>query len=115
MAYDLIVTGGGIVGMASAWRILQRNPGLKLLLLEKEAGLARHQTGRNSGVLHSGIYYRLGSFKAELCREGYSPRCWNFLAPKAWRMRFAEKSLSPPRRRSFPGGFPEGTRGAKRP
>lgn len=71
MAYDLIVTGGGIVGLASAWRILQRNPGLRLLLLEKEEGLARHQSGRNSGVLHSGIYYKPGSFKAELCREGY--------------------------------------------
>jgi L-2-hydroxyglutarate oxidase len=72
MAYDLIVTGGGIVGLASAWRVLQRFPGLRLLLLEKEEGLARHQTGRNSGVLHSGIYYQPGGFKARLCREGYS-------------------------------------------
>lgn len=71
MTTDLVVAGGGIVGLASAWRILQRNPGLRLLLLEKESGLARHQTGRNSGVLHSGIYYKPGSLKAELCREGY--------------------------------------------
>jgi L-2-hydroxyglutarate oxidase len=72
MTYDLIVTGGGIVGLASAWRILQRAPGMRLLLLEKEAALARHQTGRNSGVMHSGIYYKPGSFKANLCREGYA-------------------------------------------
>ena len=72
MAYDLVVAGGGIVGLASAWRILQRSPHLRLLLIEKEDGLARHQTGRNSGVLHSGIYYKPGSSKAVLCREGYA-------------------------------------------
>jgi len=71
MIYDLVVAGGGIVGLASAWRILQGSPNLRLLLIEKEDGLARHQTGRNSGVLHSGIYYKPGSFKAVLCREGY--------------------------------------------
>jgi L-2-hydroxyglutarate oxidase len=71
MKHDLIVAGGGIVGLASAWRILEANPGIRLLLLEKEPALARHQTGRNSGVLHSGIYYKPGSDKAALCREGY--------------------------------------------
>jgi len=69
--YDVIVAGGGIVGLATAYRLLQKNPGLKCLLLEKESRLAGHQTGRNSGVIHSGIYYRPGSAKAKLCRRGY--------------------------------------------
>jgi (S)-2-hydroxyglutarate dehydrogenase len=69
--FDFIVTGGGIVGLATAYRLLQRSPGAKLLLLEKEPALARHQTGRNSGVIHSGIYYKPGSAKAKMCREGY--------------------------------------------
>ena len=72
MKYDLIIAGGGIVGLASTWRILERNPGYRVLLIEKEAALARHQTGRNSGVLHSGIYYKPGSDKAALCLEGYT-------------------------------------------
>ncbi len=70
MGYDVIVAGGGIIGLSSAWKILERFPNCKLLLLEKETGLARHQTGRNSGVLHSGIYYAPGSLKAKLCRQG---------------------------------------------
>ena len=70
--FDLIIAGGGILGLASAYRILQRFHGMKLLLLEKEGELARHQTGRNSGVIHSGIYYKPGSQKARLCRLGYS-------------------------------------------
>jgi L-2-hydroxyglutarate oxidase len=68
---DVLVAGGGIVGLATAWRILQRHPGLKVLVLEKEPGVARHQTGNNSGVIHSGIYYKPGSYKALLCRRGY--------------------------------------------
>lgn len=68
---DILVTGGGIVGLATAFSLLQKNPGVKLLLLEKEAALAQHQTGRNSGVIHSGIYYKPGSAKARLCRKGY--------------------------------------------
>lgn len=67
---DLIVVGGGIVGLATAWRVQQDRPDLKILLLEKEDGLARHQTGRNSGVVHSGIYYAPGSLKAQLCVRG---------------------------------------------
>jgi L-2-hydroxyglutarate oxidase len=59
------------VGLATAWRILQRQPGRKVLVLEKEPGVARHQTGNNSGVIHSGIYYKPGSYKALLCRRGY--------------------------------------------
>jgi (S)-2-hydroxyglutarate dehydrogenase len=72
MNFDCIVTGGGIVGLATAWRLLQKYPGIKLAVLEKETGVAKHQTGRNSGVIHSGIYYKPGSAKARLCREGYT-------------------------------------------
>lgn len=67
---DLAVIGGGIVGLATAWRVQQRRPDLSIVLLEKEDGLARHQTGRNSGVVHSGIYYTPGSLKATLCVQG---------------------------------------------
>ena len=62
--------GGGIVGLAAAYELLLRKPGLSLTLLEKEAELATHQTGHNSGVLHAGLYYAAGSKKARLCREG---------------------------------------------
>lgn len=67
---DVIVLGGGIVGLSAAWRLLQRFPNLSIRLIEKEDRLAFHQTGRNSGVLHSGIYYRPGSLRAVNCREG---------------------------------------------
>ena len=71
MTYDIIVIGGGIVGLATALRIKEQNPGLKLALIEKEARLSAHQTGHNSGVIHSGIYYKPGSLKATNCRRGY--------------------------------------------
>ena len=67
---DVAIVGGGIVGAATAYRLSQKHPDLSLLLLEKERGLGQHQTGHNSGVLHSGIYYRPGSLKAENCRLG---------------------------------------------
>lgn len=70
MRYDLIIIGGGIVGAASAYKLQLRNPGLNILLLEKEDRLAPHQTGRNSGVIHSGLYYKPGSYKARNCVEG---------------------------------------------
>ncbi len=70
MSDDLLVIGGGIVGLATAWRFGQRFPGRKVCLLEKEPGIAAHQTGRNSGVIHSGIYYKPGSQKAQLCLTG---------------------------------------------
>jgi (S)-2-hydroxyglutarate dehydrogenase len=70
MNYDVIVIGGGIIGLAAARRLLEARPGWKLLLLEKEAKLAMHQTGRNSGVLHSGLYYKPGSEKARLSVSG---------------------------------------------
>jgi L-2-hydroxyglutarate oxidase LhgO len=67
---DLVIIGGGIVGLATAYRFLERFPGKRVTVLEKEAAIARHQTGRNSGVLHTGIYYRPGSLKAQNCRAG---------------------------------------------
>jgi (S)-2-hydroxyglutarate dehydrogenase len=69
-AYDLAILGGGILGLATALKILERHPGTRLLVLEKEAELARHQTGHNSGVIHSGLYYRPGSLKAQKCVAG---------------------------------------------
>src|SRR5215204_5129739 len=70
MAYDFCVVGGGIVGLATAMALLERNPGASLVLLDKEGALATHQTGHNSGVIHSGIYYAPGSLKADLCKRG---------------------------------------------
>jgi L-2-hydroxyglutarate oxidase len=68
--YDVVVVGAGIVGLATARALLQRRPGLSLAVLDKETTPGRHQTGHNSGVLHSGIYYAPGSLKARLCRAG---------------------------------------------
>ena len=70
MNYDAIVVGGGAVGLATAFRLLEARPQLKILLLEKESKLAAHQTGNNSGVLHSGLYYKPGSEKAKLSVSG---------------------------------------------
>ncbi|MGI8558490.1 MAG: L-2-hydroxyglutarate oxidase [Solirubrobacteraceae bacterium] len=70
MSHDFCVVGGGIVGLAVAAEILARRPGASLVLIEKEQGLAQHQTGHNSGVIHSGIYYEPGSLKATLCKAG---------------------------------------------
>src|SRR3990167_1157964 len=69
-ACDVTVVGGGIVGLATAMVWEQRFPGAKLIVLEKEPRVGAHQTGHNSGVIHSGIYYRPGSHKAQLCVEG---------------------------------------------
>lgn len=69
--YDIIVIGAGIVGLATALNIQQQQPGLKLLVLDKEKTLAAHQTGHNSGVIHSGVYYKPGSLKARNCIRGY--------------------------------------------
>jgi L-2-hydroxyglutarate oxidase len=68
--YDLTIIGGGIVGLATALKVLEAFPRTRLLLLEKEAQLCRHQTGNNSGVIHSGLYYRPGSLKARSCVLG---------------------------------------------
>lgn len=68
--YDVAVVGGGIVGLATAHALLAKRPALRLAVLEKEAQLGQHQSGHNSGVIHSGIYYRPGSLKAKLCVAG---------------------------------------------
>lgn len=68
--YDILVIGGGIVGTATAMQILRQKPQLKLLLIEEENSLAPHQTGNNSGVIHSGLYYKPGSLKAQNCVKG---------------------------------------------
>lgn len=70
MIHDFLVIGGGIVGLSSAMQLQLANPGASVLVLEKEAALARHQTGRNSGVIHAGVYYAPGSLKARFCRDG---------------------------------------------
>jgi (S)-2-hydroxyglutarate dehydrogenase len=70
MTYDIAVIGGGIVGLSFAMQAVEQFPHLQLLILEKESGVARHQTGHNSGVIHSGVYYKPGSLKARLCVEG---------------------------------------------
>jgi (S)-2-hydroxyglutarate dehydrogenase len=70
MTYDLAIIGGGIVGLATARGLLERFPSLSLVICEKESELGTHQTGHNSGVIHSGIYYKPGSYKAKLCVEG---------------------------------------------
>jgi len=68
--HDVAIVGGGIVGLATAWQLTERFPRLRVLVLEKEAAVGEHQTGHNSGVLHSGIYYQPGSLRAVNCREG---------------------------------------------
>ncbi|KAF0142489.1 MAG: fad dependent oxidoreductase [Stygiobacter sp.] len=70
--YDVIIVGAGIVGLASGVKLLEKNPLLKILFIEKESDVAKHQTGNNSGVIHSGIYYKPGSLKAENCTRGYN-------------------------------------------
>lgn len=68
--YDIIIVGGGIVGLASAYKLNLKHPEKKILVLEKESRVAAHQTGHNSGVIHSGIYYKPGSYKAKNCVDG---------------------------------------------
>ncbi|HKQ38384.1 MAG TPA: FAD-dependent oxidoreductase, partial [Verrucomicrobiae bacterium] len=70
MRVDCAIIGGGIVGLAAASMLSRRQPGASIVVLEKDQELAAHQTGRNSGVIHSGIYYKPGSYKARFAREG---------------------------------------------
>ncbi len=67
---DIIIIGAGILGLSTAMQLLQKRPGINLLILEKEKEIAEHQTGHNSGVIHSGIYYKPGSLKAKNCIDG---------------------------------------------
>lgn len=67
---DIVVVGAGILGLTTARRLQQDRPKARILVLEKETTVARHQTGHNSGVVHAGVYYRPGSLKAQLCRQG---------------------------------------------
>ncbi len=68
--YDFAVVGGGIVGLSTGMAIYERFPNAKVVIIEKESVVAEHQTGHNSGVIHSGIYYKPGSFKARFARQG---------------------------------------------
>ncbi len=68
--YDIAIIGAGIIGLATGLKLIENHPELKICIIEKEAVVAVHQTGNNSGVIHSGIYYRPGSLKAKNCREG---------------------------------------------
>jgi (S)-2-hydroxyglutarate dehydrogenase len=68
--FDIVIIGGGIVGLATGLKLLDRRPGLKLCVLEKERDVGAHQTGNNSGVIHSGLYYKPGSSKAKTCVDG---------------------------------------------
>lgn len=70
MIYDYMIVGGGIVGLSTGYALIKKHPRAKVLILEKEPSLAAHQTGRNSGVIHTGIYYKPGSLKARFAREG---------------------------------------------
>lgn len=72
MKYDVVVIGGGIVGLATALKIKEQKPNTRLMVIEKEDGPAKHQTGNNSGVIHSGLYYKPGSLKALNCINGYN-------------------------------------------
>lgn len=69
--YDIIIIGGGIVGLATGLKLKKSKPNLNIAILEKEYGIAKHQTGNNSGVIHAGVYYKPGSMKALNCRKGY--------------------------------------------
>src|SRR5215468_10189810 len=67
---DFAVIGGGIVGLATALQLIRRKPGVRVVVFEKEPAVGRHQTGHNSGVIHSGLYYKPGSLKAKNCVAG---------------------------------------------
>ena len=70
VADDVVVVGAGLVGLSTAMALLEARPGLRVTVVEKEHRVAAHQSGRNSGVLHAGLYYEPGSLKARFCREG---------------------------------------------
>ena len=87
MIHDFCIIGGGIVGLATAMELLKRQPGASLVILEKEAVLAKHQTGHNSGVIHAGIYYLTDQWVAgssRLRRRAAARRCASALAAARW-------------------------------
>ena len=71
MIYDKLIIGGGIIGLATALALKTKNPDCKLGIFEKESDWAMHQSGRNSGVIHTGVYYKPGSMKAKFALSGY--------------------------------------------
>jgi L-2-hydroxyglutarate oxidase LhgO len=99
---DAVVVGGGIVGLATARALQQSRRGVEVVLLEKEHHLGEHQTGHNSGVLHSGLYYRPGSLKARLCVEGRR-RTLDFCRQEGLEARVTGKLVLATRRREVPG------------
>jgi pimeloyl-ACP methyl ester carboxylesterase len=104
LIYDYCIIGGGIIGLSTALCLLERQPGVRLLLLEKEQALARHQSGRNSGVIPSGIYCAPGSLKAQLCQLGAIPatalartiRGVILARPSVYELEFQLRSLTVP-------------------
>ena len=68
--YDIVIIGSGIIGLATGMKLLQNHPNIKLAIIDKDSEVATQQSGHNSGVIHSGIYYKPGSFKATFCVEG---------------------------------------------
>ena len=70
--FDVVIIGAGIIGLATSYKLISKDPSLKICILEKENKVAGHQTGHNSGVIHSGIYYKPGSLKALNCISGYN-------------------------------------------
>jgi len=76
LIHDFVIVGAGIVGLSTAWQLKRALPDASILLVDKEAGPARHQTGHNSGVVHAGVYYQPGSAKARFCKEGAEAVAW---------------------------------------
>jgi L-2-hydroxyglutarate oxidase len=89
---DVVIAGGGIVGLATAYQITNKYPHMKVTVLEKESSVGVHQTGSNSGVIHSGIYYKPGSLKALNCRDGRT-MMEEFCKEEGFPMTFVAKSL----------------------
>ena len=100
--FDIVVIGGGIVGLSTAMHVTRDLPQLRLLLVEKEDAVARHQSGHNSGVIHSGIYYKPGIPEGEGSASREPPPWWNFAASTACRTKSAAKSSWPPREDEIP-------------
>ncbi len=99
MMLDYVIVGGGIVGLSVAYALQQQEPRATIQIIEKEKEVACHQTGHNSGVIHSGIYYKPGSFKAKFAKAG-SESMRSFCIEHGWRSTFAEKSLSQRKKRN---------------